>query len=99
MMDVAKSQTIRLAHYSAGLNGSSWRTEHKRICPKLSDDTRDGWNVLVAGSERRDCQRVGSLVRRRAPLTLEDAAIQAHAVQFEAADLRGLVRIRPTGEI
>jgi hypothetical protein len=95
LMDVAKAQTIRLAHYSAGLEGSNWRAEHFKIYPPLSDDTRKVWNALVSASERRDCWRVGELVRRKTPLTLEDAVIQLQATRSEAAILREWVRGNP----
>ena len=83
-MDIAKIQTIRLAHYKAGLEGSNWRTEHAKIYPGLGDGTRETWNVLVSDLERRACRRVGELVRRKAPLTLKDTVIRMHATQYEA---------------
>jgi hypothetical protein len=88
LMDAAKSQTIRLAHYNAGLEGSNWRAEHVKIYPRLGDDMRKVWNALVSEPERRDCWRVGKLVRGKAPLTLEDAVIQLQATRYEAAILR-----------
>jgi hypothetical protein len=88
VMDIAKAQTIRLAHYDAGLKGSTWRTEHGKICPGLGDDKRKEWNALVSDPERRDCRRVGELVRRKTPLTLDDAAIQLRATRYEAAILK-----------
>ena len=77
LMDAAKLQSIRLAHYNAGLNGSNWRTEHAKIYPGLGDDTRNTWNALVSELERSECRRVGALVRCKTPLTPEDEAIQS----------------------
>jgi hypothetical protein len=95
VMDIAKGQTILLAHYNAGLEGSNWRAEHQKIYPDLSDDTRKVWNALVDDPRRRDCRRVGKLVRRKGLLTLEDAVIQLHATRYEAAVLREWIRGNP----
>jgi hypothetical protein len=95
LMDIAKAQTIRLAHYNAGREGSNWRAEHQKIYPDLSDDTRKVWNALVDNPSRRDCRRVGKLVRRKGLLTLEDAVIQLEATRYEAAVLREWIRRDP----
>ena len=87
-----KVQSIRLAHYNAGLKGSDWRTEHAKIYPGLGDDTRKTWNALVSELERSECRRVGALVRRKAPLTPEDEAIQSRALRYEATALREWIR-------
>jgi hypothetical protein len=92
LMDAAKPQSIRLAHYNAGLEASGWRTEHAKICPGPGDDTRNAWNALVSAPERRECRRVGALVRRKAPLTPEDEAIQSRAMRYEATALREWIR-------
>ena len=47
IMDFMKGQTIRLAHYNDGLEGSPWLVEHAKIYPGLSEDTRKDWNSLV----------------------------------------------------
>jgi hypothetical protein len=92
LMDAAKPQSIRLAHYNAGLERSDWRTEHAKIYPGISDSTRDDWNALVSNPERQDCRRVGALVRRKVPMTPEDEAIQAQALRYEAKALREWIR-------
>jgi hypothetical protein len=88
LMDAAKTQSIRLAHYNAGLEGSDWRTEHAEIYPGVGDRTRSAWNALVSALERSECRRVGALVRRKAPLTPEDEAVRSQAVRHEATALR-----------
>ena len=88
LMDAAKPQSIRLAHYNAGLKGSDWRTEHAKIYPGVGDDTRKAWNMLVSALERSECRRVGDLVRRKTPLTPEDEAIQSLALRYEAKAIR-----------
>jgi hypothetical protein len=95
VVDIAKAQTILLAHYSAGLERSNWRTEHSKICPRISEDMRKVWNALVDGSTRKACRRVGELVRRKTTLTLDDAAIQLRATRYEAAVLHGWIRGNP----
>jgi hypothetical protein len=92
LMDAAKPQSIRLAHFNAGLERSDWRSEHAKIYPGISDSTRDNWNALVSNPERQDCRRVGALARRKAPLTAEDETIQAQALRYEAAALREWIR-------
>ena len=92
LMDIAKAQTIRLAHYNAGLEASRWQDEHAKIYSAISTDTRKVWNALVDDPERRACRRVGDLVRRKAPLTLQDVAIQLQAIRYEAAVLREWIR-------
>jgi hypothetical protein len=92
LMDAAKLQSIRLAHYNAGLNGSNWRIEHTKIYPGLGDDTRNTWNALVSELERSECRRVGALVRCKTPLTPEDEAIQSRALRYEATALREWIR-------
>jgi hypothetical protein len=96
IMDFMKSQTIRLAHYNDGLEGSPWLVEHAKIYPGLSEDTRKGWNSLVPASERANCRRVGDLVRRKETLTPEDAKVQSQATRFEAVALRNTISDPPT---
>jgi hypothetical protein len=95
VMDIAKAQTILLAHYNAGLERSTWLTEHGKIYPRLGEDMRKVWNALVDGPTRKACKRVGILVRRKTPLTPDDAVIQLRATLYEAAVLREWISGNP----
>ena len=92
MKAAIKPQSVRFAHFMAGRNASSWRSEHARICPKLSADQQNVWNRLLDKAERDDCRRVGKLIRKDAPLSHDDEAIAAAAMRHNADDLADLVR-------
>jgi hypothetical protein len=92
MKAAIKPQTVRFAHFMAGRNASSWRSEHARICPKLSVDQQNVWNRLLDKAERDDCRRVGRLIRKDAPLSPAYEAIAAAATRWGAAELADMVR-------
>ena len=92
MKAAIKPQTVRFAHLMAGRNASNWRSEHARICPKLSVDQQNVWSRLLDRAERDDCRRVGNLIRKDAPLSPEDKAIAAEAMRHDAAELADMVR-------
>ena len=92
MKAAIKPQSVRFAHFMAGRNASSWRSEHARICPNLSVDQQNVWNRLLDKAERNDCRRVGKLIRKKAPLSPEDEAIVAAAMRHDAAELADMVR-------
>jgi hypothetical protein len=87
-----KPQTIRLAHWLAGRNGSSWRDEHRKICPRLTPDQQTSWNRLLDKAERDDCRRVGALIRQGATLSPEDEIIAAAATRWGDHELRKQAR-------
>ena len=76
-----KKQTIRVAHYNAGLSGMSWEAEHVHVFPGLGEGTRRGWNRLVSDEERRAYRRVGARVRAGVALTDADEKIKAEATR------------------
>ena len=59
LMDAAKPQSIRLAHYNAGLKDRTGEPSMPKSILVLGDDTRKAWNTLVSGLERSECRRVG----------------------------------------
>ena len=63
-----------------------------RSIPTLSDDTRNVWNVLVDNPERRDCRRVGELVRRKRAADAGRRCDPAAGHPIEAAILREWIR-------
>ena len=92
MTAAIKPQSVRFAHFMAGRNASSWRSEHARICPNLSVDQQNVWNRLLDKAERNACRRVGKLIRKKALLSPEDEAIVAAAMRHDAAELADMVR-------
>jgi hypothetical protein len=87
LLQFLKAQAIRFAHYRAGLTGTSWKAEFRRLRPGLGETTLKEWSRSISPAEREDYRRVGDLVRRESTLAAEDEAIKAQATRYDETAL------------